>query len=692
MMIKGYRYFIILMFVFLACDGEEDFYTSIKVDTSVTTEDIKGSWRLYAGEFEGNIIEISPSYPQCGYDYINFSGDEIYQEFLYNKTYCVPYIGSGNWKVENGIIKVSNINGEKIEFPIIEFKPSELVLNFQYDIDDDGKKEIFKAYLRPYEPDSNQQQLISFEQDSKETALLKFNWRQERDVNSFSSYQIYRSQEGMCSKEGAILLASISDAFTTTFVDENPPATQGDLCYFLKVNYKDGLVYESDLLSVNPKELIITNSINLSTPKIEGDDILLEWGQADIPYFSHYQIVYANSKGNNSLLHEEDSILSINVLEETRFLNTDPPYLENPFFAIHVYNIFGTKVASNYEQVTYRRKDLLGPLTLHQTEVDDEEPFVYLYADSQIPDWTSGYDRDAILKFNYNEGLVETTTSSTLSEEGKFPFTKPISFSEEKEMIINGGSNIYFLDPVSFTVNSSFRRFYLNEEFDLFSIKDLTYTRNGFLVVIDSGSINVFKRNGEGLVLLDKQVHYEKHHPYSYYRMIQVNGNDIIVGHKDDEESIFFTVDDSGLLLNKQVVSLPMSSNYTAKFKNSSFCSESNNSLINYGDRIMYSTLSFQVKVRMPENFFALGLDKNANYIYASTNNPDWLGSDVKSSLLKREVLLFNTKTSQVQSIKTKGYPIRVFENNIGEIFSISIPENQSTTFKYDIFIEKIND
>lgn len=186
-----------------------------------------------------------------------------------------------------------------------------------------------------------------------------------------------------------------------------------------------------------------------------------------------------------------------------------------------------------------------------------------------------------------------------------------------------------------------------------------------------------------------EQIHYETHHSYPLFRVIQVNDNKIIIGHKEEKESILYSVDDNGLLKDKKVIPLPFNSSYIAKYKNVSFYSASRNSLINYGDKTLYSTLSFRPEIQMPEDLFALGLAKDAKYIFASTINPDWIGSDLKTKLLKREILIFDTGTAQVQSIKTKGYPIRVFENNHGELFSISIPDNQSI-FDFDVFVEKI--
>ncbi|WP_076549456.1 lipocalin family protein [Maribacter ulvicola] len=693
-MFKRYRYFIFCLLIFFSCSKEENNSTAEEgidkpqVDTNVTNEDIEGAWYVHAGEYMGDIIQVAPRFAACGYDYLVFEEKGVYKEVLYNNNDCISEKEFANWVLKDGLITISNAQGEKEELPVIEFQPSELVVNFKFDIDNDGSEDSLKAYLRPYDPVSNNHIANSFVRLSEETGLLKFNWKEETDIESFNAYEVYRSQDGECSKEGAILLAEIKDSGTTTFVDYDPPATQNNLCYFLRVYTKEGMVGESELVNVNPKELTMDGAFYLNSANLEGENVLLNWSEYNNPYFSHYEIVYANSDGSNLLFHEEDSIISIDAYTETSFLDTDPPYIENPFFAIYAYNIFGASVVSNYEQITFRRKELTGPIWLSHIEIDVYEASVYLHGVSSIPDW-SDYGVNAVLRIDYNEGLLKSTTSDEVYVAGEFPFRKPFNFPEGKELVTNGQSNLHFLHPITLTENFSFGSFYLYEEFGLSGIIDYTYTDNGFLVIINASDIFVFQRMGEELILLDKQIHYENHQGDNLERLLQVNENEIIIGHKNEPNSMLFKVDENGLLQNKRVISIPLSSNYSAKYKNASFYSESNNSLINYGDRTLYSTLTFQDEAQMPDELFALGLGQNSNYIFASTNDPDWYGSDIKTQFLKREVLMFDIETGQVTAIKTKGYPIWVFENNSGEIFSISIPENQIIT-EFDVFVEKI--
>ncbi|GAA4235842.1 hypothetical protein GCM10022291_18730 [Postechiella marina] len=688
MLKKQIYYLIIAALVALACSEEQsDTFTSI-VDTSVTSEDIAGTWFVYAGEYLDNYAVTSPNFVECGFDYIVFSDDGNYKEVLYNNSDCVPVIITGNWNFKNGIINISSTNGENESFPVIEYDSSQLVVNFKYDYNNDGIQEVSKAYLRRYNPVSNNNISSSFKRDLSENTLLKFNWEAATSLDDFVSYKIYRSEKGTCSKENAILITEISEVAITSFIDYNPPATQENLCYFLRVYSNNGLVGESSLVNVNPKELVIVANMNLNTPTVNKENIELEWQIDEIPYFSHYEIVYANTNGTNLLFHEEASITSIYNIDNSTYLNVDPPYLENPYFAVYVYNIFGTSKVTNYQQVNFRRKDLIGPIYLNHIEVDNEQPIVYLHGSSKIPNWAT-YNTNAVLGVNYKLTSLETTENEVYVA-GEFPFRKPMGFPNGRELVVNGRNNLHFLNPNSLKENFSFESFYLAETFKLSGIVDFAYTNNNFFVVIDTDSIFVFQRSEDKLTLIDKQTHYETHHGDNFYRLITVNDNEIIVGHKYDNASIVYKIDDNGFLQNRRVINLSLNSSYIAKYKNDSFYSDSSHSLINYGARTLYSTLTFQSEVEMPEDLFALGLSNNGSYIFASTIDPDWFGSDTKTEFLKREIILFDTQTSQTETIKIKGYPIRIFENKEGTVYSISIPENQ-TINNFDVFIEEVN-
>ncbi|WP_282124079.1 lipocalin family protein [Algibacter mikhailovii] len=687
-MLKRHIYYLLFILLTLACAEKEMEAMPFDIDTSVTKEDIAGTWFIHAIEYLDNYTITSPNFIKCGYDYIVFSQDGIYKEVSYNNSDCIPLINSGNWNVRNGLINVSSSNGEKEVIPVIEYDASQLVIKYRYDLDNDNSQEVFKAYLRPYNPVSNNFIASSFQRDISDNTLLKFNWEAATSLDEFVSYEIYRSEEGTCSKDNGTLITKINEVSKTTFVDYNPPATQDNLCYFLRVYTNEGLVGESALLEVDPKELIISANMNLKMPVIDEENVLLEWTIDEIPYFSHYKIIYANSDGSNLLFHEEGSVATINNIGQGSYLDTDPPYLENPYFAVYVYNIFGTNKVSSYKQVNFRRKDLIGPINLNHIEIDEEEPIVFLHGRSKIPDWAT-YDSNAILGVNYELGTLETTESEVYSG-GTFPFRKPMNFPNGRELVVNGQNNLHFLDSNSLKENFTFESFYLAEKFKLYSIVDFTYTKNNFLIIIDSDSIFVFRKNDEGLTFIDKKIHYDTHHGDSLYRLVKINDNEIIVGHKNEDESILYEIDDDGFLQNRRVISLSFSSSYISKYKNHSFYSDASHSIINYGARRLFSTVSFSLEVQMPEDLFALGLSIDGSHIFASTIDPDWFGSDTKTKFLKREIVLFDTQTSQIQYIKTKGYPIRIFENKNGDVFSISIPENQGV-YDFDVFLEKID-
>jgi len=83
-------------------------------------------------------------------------------------------------------------------------------------------------------------------------------------------------------------------------------------------------------------------------------------------------------------------------------------------------------------------------------------------------------------------------------------------------------------------------------------------------------------------------------------------------------------------------------------------------------------------------------LSSNGQYVLGSNNDPKWFGSDIETKNLRREVQIFDTVREEIKTIKTKGYPIRIFENDMGELICVSVPENQIPT-NFDVFVEKLN-
>jgi hypothetical protein len=676
-MLKNYRFFIVLIsIVFLGCGKDkEDEFTS-GTETNVTVEDISGTWFVFAGAFMDNFVEVTPNFPDCGNDHIIFGQNGGYQEVLYNKLDCIPQVNTASWKVENGIIIVSSSN-ETIEFPILEASSDELVINFRYDFDNDGSQDIFKAYLRPYDVLENYHITKSFRRNLEEQSLLQFDWKQETNTNAFNSYEIYRSQEGSCSKENAVQIAEINTISETSFIDYDPPATQGNLCYFLRVYSNGVLVGESGLLNEDPKDLVISTSVNLKNPIVQGESIFLEWDEYNIPYFSHYEILFSNGENPGSSAYEEGPVAVIDNRDQTTYLDNDPPFIEDPSFAIYGVNLFGKKTLSNYVSVEYRRKDLFARFFDSHFIMDDIEPILFFYGYDDSPNSAPNEaENRQLIRYNYESGAIEASFQYDYTS---WDFFKPInntSSPEGQELIFHDFGGLYFLNPESLSTESFIESSYLFEELGFSVASGFDFLRDSIWVAYDSFDFFVLRRVGSNLELIDT-------YSYSGFRpseMIIINENQVLVG-QYPEDSVLITINGNGEVVDSQIV--------TAKVKDS-YYNPDTGLFFNKKNKTIYSTSTFEPMDDITSDIYPIGISADGENIFCSYNDPELFGQPFYTDTLKKEIVIYNVSEKQItSSIEVNGYPLEVLENESGGVISISAPENNNPLFT-DIFIEKI--
>ena len=655
-------------------------------DESANSQDVIGVWSVYSARFENQTIEVPSNFPFCGRDYFIFGSDGDYTEYLYQNESCNPRISNSTWILSKGIIEISSLTGASEEIALESTGDGQLNLKFRLDIDDDGELDILSVIARKYDPIENNHVTKSFERDNMESSLLKFVWRPFTGPGTFDRYEIHRNSGGSCTKEQTELITTIDDSSVNTFVDFTPPSTEENICYFLKVFNDAGLVGESILLKENPKNLVIDATLNLNPPVVGEESIELNWDEFSMPYFSHYEVVYANSDASNSLFHEEATSARIDDIQQNDFLDLDPSYIENPFYSVHAYNIFGTRIESNYQRIDFRRKDLLAPVNLEAIMHDPSESILYLYGKSRIPTG-SQYNQQAVLRYNYETNVIEAYTDDE-SYFGLESTVKLITSDEGKELIAGPQ---HFFDTTTLSNTFSFGSFYLSEQFGVTIPVGFTYLDSGFWIIMDTEQVFVFKRNGQELNLVDKQTHFDKHHGDLNYRIVDIDSNQFLIGHKSENESVLFKIDGTGKLTDKATVQINLGSEYLPIYrnKNITFTSSSGEFVINQAGKEIYSTNSFEVTEIINQDFYAIGISRDGRHVFGTGNNPDWFGSDVNTQFFKREVLIFDTVSKQVSRATSKGYPLRVFENGFGEIISVSVPENQ-IPINFEVFVEKI--
>lgn len=677
----------ILLFAVLACEKEETPETN-RANTSVSEEQIIGTWYFKSGNKDGQgIRQLYQEHAQCGYNHIGFYENGDYLDVVFTDRYCSTQTILGKWELNNGVINVVLQNGQKVDYTVLGYVNSILMLNTTLDLKNDGNLTDFDAYMSPYDGLSKNLVTSTFVRDDEEKSLIKFDWEASKDAKVFNRYEIYRSAEGICDKEGATLIKAITDRSITTFTDLNPPATTEKLCYFLKLFYGDVLVGESSIQTVDPTKIEILNSIVLKTPTLKNGNISLEWEECKIPYFSHYEVVYGTTSYFQTYKHDEYNHNSILDIDALSYLELDPPYYPNPYCTIDVYNKFGNKIRSNSEQVQFERKGLFGPMSLTHLEIDDESPVVYWFS-SDVINGEYNKSPSTISRVNYKEEIVESKTTEGFYVYSNYPFRMPFDFSGGRSMILNNSSELTFVDPVTLEKNFAFGSLYTRNELGLSRAADFNYTDNGFIVIIDSEEVFVFRKEGDVLRFKDKMVHFGEHYGNPYFKIEVLKNNQILIGQINENECVSFVVDDKGKLQDKKRVPFGLN-NYGKAFEFDSFYSESGNKIIHYGGQEVFSTESFSQIARLPSDLYAIGMNKSGNTIFATKHGSDIFDTHGSYREFKRELVLFDANTEQTQTIKTKGYPIRVFENHLGEVYSISILK-RNDYYNLEVFFEKI--
>src|SRR5690606_10671172 len=107
---------------------------------------------------------------------------------------------------------------------------------------------------------------------------------------------------------------------------------------------------------------ILPDPVALERPLVFNDQIELNWEAYQSPYFSHYEVVFSNFPlGTGASGYQENTLAIIKDINTTTFTDINPPYLENPYYAVYAYNIFGNKssVYNNEKisswEITYKK-------------------------------------------------------------------------------------------------------------------------------------------------------------------------------------------------------------------------------------------------------------------------------------------------------------------------------------------------
>jgi hypothetical protein len=633
--------------------------------TSATNQQLEGRWALFQIEFESKITDVPESFPECGKDFFDFQAGGGYREYTFDDNFeCTPQINILSWTLSNGIITASN--GTAIDrWVITELTANRLVFKFQFDVDLDGKLELFKAICNRYEPpveiDIYSGTFYWNKIENNDKIVLK--WDAYRGYNQFEKYEIYRL-DASCNAASAKLISTITDINQSSFIDVTPP-TDKEICYLFKVYTNKGLLGESSPVNVKTSDIEVS-SVNLSQPSLNNSIVNLNWERYEGYYFSHYEIEVRNYSSGSGGGYQEEQLVVINNIETLNY-SVELPYFANPVFVIHVYNIFGKRSQTvipgqNQRSTNFVRKGILPIDSIQFTAFSPNESILYY----------SNYSR--LYKYNYTSNSVEGSTELNSSS---IVFVKVFESSFGTEVIVNTGSEIKVYDT---DLN-----FKYNLTTSIFSSDHLAVTNNGFWLITDRKNLYSFSRTNNKLALISTNNLYKQSFSSSTINVIDLGQNRILAGNYTKSQGLVVDIDANGVLSN----AVPVNMNATSQWKNNSLYSENRHYLLNIEDNTLYSTKSYDLVTTLSQDFFLSGVSNDGSLILGTKNNP----IPSNSTFHEKKVRTLNYPSLKEQTYNAKGYPHVVYQNHLGQLVSISkglIGSLKFNSVEHDIFIEII--
>jgi hypothetical protein len=686
-------YFLFIVAVFLGCSKEDDSPENINnffngADSSASIEELVGVWAIFSAEFEGEKTEIPINYAECGRDFFVYSENGAYTEYVYQSSSCEPQINRLAWELNNGILTFTNSLGQTDDFVITKLNSQELVFKSRFDVDEDGELEVFILTANRYKPEEIDLVTNTFNQNSDEAFenLLSWTWGAYDGFNSFDRYEIYRSAGGNCTKANSELIATITNVNTTEYTDLTPPPAES-LCYYLKVYTDKGLLGESNYYGVNPSSFIRIDAISLNEPVVSDNNISLSWEPSESPYFSHYEITVSNYGGTSASGAQEYTIAEINDIDVNDYTDENPPYLENPFYAVYTHNIFGNKspLSDNqsigFWEVPFKRKEVIDYKKILSLDVDSEEPIVYLYGELS----GNGITGVNIRRFNYDTQETESISDIPPQVE-TFSGIKVFDSPENgKELVIQQGIELHFYDAGTMELK------YAIDPEGVFDFTNFTYNESlDVWILVNRSELYILTRDNANLTLISSGPHYPSPQGNSRYELFNLSNQRILVGHFFEPNSIVFSLDVDGNIVDSQFVDFGVGIDNDDK----TLLNQQAKYLLDTAENRLYSTDTFDVIESFEFPTFPVETNIDGNLIFGTNNDPDWQIS--AESPHKKEAVIYDINTKQIQEITTIGYPHFVFEDYNGNLISISTGFKKETMYqningKADIFIEQLN-
>ncbi len=682
----GFWVIVILFFgttvLFLACTKDDTpigntdpFYQGAndKIDLDL----LDTYWSIYEVSFNQKTAEVPLNYFGCDRDFFTFQADGTYKDFIITDSGCVPEIQQLQWSFEKGVITLSNSFKDFDEMVITELTPQKLIFKVNYDVDEDGSKDIIQFFAKPYLPNEKNFYSNSLVKDDAFPDKVLFSWQPYIGINTFDHYEIYRSTGVDCDLKNLKLVAFIDLKDATTFEDNNLP-NEKFFCYVLKVFTDKGEVFETNPYFVSGEDIEIPG-ITLSPPSVIDNTITLNWSKYQGHYFKQYEIIRQNYYNEIASGNFDTILATISDVETTSFVDLAPPYFKNPTYMVRVRNEFD-RVTSIYnigigtQQTNYQRPEILAYDMVWNVAVDPTETVVYLNGNRDDSDHSS------LARFNYvtqqeeaiadfQPGLNQNRAMQVIQSQ----VGKELLFSTENELMVFEAQTLAFK--------------YKLRNNDIAQIHDFIYLGGDRYVIVGPDFVYSCSRDFSNLSVLDKLIQIAPSQNYNYYRVFMLDNGRILVG--NSEQSYTVEIGSDGSFSNVQNANIPIKSTST---KNNSAYSAAGNYLINFNENRLYSAVTLDFLSSFEQPYYTLGISNDGLRILGANHHiayQNYLGE-----LQEKQAVIYTLANENLNFINTKGYPLWLFENHLGQIISLSSGTKrqnlETPNLSPDLFFEEI--
>ncbi len=644
------------------------------------------TWAIYEVEGNGNRVDV-PEEGTCGRDYFRYLENGEYIEYLHPSSSCVPEINRLNFTLNGSTITLFDEIGGEAEIRILKLDATNFNFETRLDVDGDGNEEDVKLYSRIYSPQDWDIYSETFEKDFfkfQDDQIIALT-RSEYVGDDFKQYEIYRASSN-CNKTDAIQIATITDLSQTEFVDLDPDPAE-ELCYFFRLQTNTGQLAESDLISINTRDIDVFKT-EMLTPEVSNGSIKLNWQPYSSPYFSRYEItVSKRAYYDNS--PEEILVATIEDQETSTLTLQTPPSVEDPFFNIRVYNIFGERSSLDIGEdftnpsveVTFTPEemvDMMSVLLIGNDPTDGR--YVYLWGENVEDTFKKIKKYDVVAKEVVAESSFDLNTSS---EERMRIFDS----TEGKEIFMQVGWEMHVFDAQ--TLEYKYRLRDIADE--PISFEDLLYLKDDIWVIADDGdelrTVRRFGRDVQTIDVLDPE-------PSTKFKrmeeLIRTGENQILAGIKNDTRSFLFDIGPNGEITNAQEVNFTFNTPLTPRLLRSTEYNGVSNILLDIVNSRIYSAVNYGFISSYSMPVYTSSLSTDGAYVLGTNyNGDDSLGF---REVFDRELNILNWSNGQLTTFNTVGYPQFVYENQDGKLVVISSFFKRSSIkrgdTKNDLFVE----